>query len=443
MSAHRTAKNVRTAATVHSSRGTHSPAGTPEGRQVVSPDAGMVWRRWRWLLAVVAIIVVSALITMIGRAPVSTTPLAPDNPTFSGSMAAAEILRDQGVQVSYVKTSTDAIAVAEPGMTLLLIRTDLIRDERLTALAETGADLVLVEPSPSALRILAPGVSSSTWVSETTLEPNCSDPDANAAGPIVTGGSTYTGGPNVTVCYSDESGHREETRYIDDADHSNETDNPTETDHSNETGSPAETGGLWAITTVNGQRIDIIGSGSPMTNDDLAEAGNAALVLRTLGRNPQLIWLVPTWDGETAELRPDPAVMLPPWLYGMGLAALGVAAFAALWRGRRFGRLVVEPLPVRVKAVETTLGRARLYRRASAYPHAAAALRAGVATRCAQRLGLPASAGRTEIVAAIARTSTQSPATIDYLLYGPSPTTDAALLDLTARLDALEKEIRA
>ena len=35
-----------------------------------------------------------------------------------------------------------------------------------------------------------------------------------------------------------------------------------------------------------------------------------------------------------------------------------------LWRGRRLGRLVVEPLPVVVQAVESTESRGRLYRRA-------------------------------------------------------------------------------
>ena len=52
---------------------------------------------------------------------------------------------------------------------------------------------------------------------------------------------------------------------------------------------------------------------------------------------------------------------------------------APLWRGRRFGPLAVEPLPVVVRASEATRGRARLYRRARAYGRATAALRAASA----------------------------------------------------------------
>ncbi len=61
------------------------------------------------------------------------------------------------------------------------------------------------------------------------------------------------------------------------------------------------------------------------------------------------------------------ADFLPPG-FGTALYALGMTALvAALWRGRRFGPLAVEPLPVVVRASEATRGRARLYRRARAY----------------------------------------------------------------------------
>ena len=56
---------------------------------------------------------------------------------------------------------------------------------------------------------------------------------------------------------------------------------------------------------------------------------------------------------------------------------------AAFWRGRRLGPLVVENLPVVVRASETMEGRARLYQKSSARLHALDALRIGAIQRLA------------------------------------------------------------
>jgi len=117
-----------------------------------------------------------------------------------------------------------------------------------------------------------------------------------------------------------------------------------------------------------------------------------------------------------------------------------VVAFA-FWRGRRLGRVVVEPLPVIVRATETTRGRGRLYRRGRAHAHAAAALRAGTISRVAGRIGLPRTATGPEVVDALSRATGRPPEAIDSLLYGPPPTDDASLVALTQALDILESEV--
>ncbi len=114
---------------------------------------------------------------------------------------------------------------------------------------------------------------------------------------------------------------------------------------------------------------------------------------------------------------------------------------AALWRARRLGRVVTEPLPVVVRSAETTRGRGRLYRRSRSYGHAAASLRAGAATRTARRLGLPHSAGAPAVIDALARATGRTPEDVGALLYGPPPTGDAGLTDLARRLDELESEV--
>ena len=74
----------------------------------------------------------------------------------------------------------------------------------------------------------------------------------------------------------------------------------------------------------------------------------------------------------------------------------------ALWRARRLGRVVEEPLPVVVRAAETVEGRGRLYRAAGARDRAAEALRRGARDRLVPRLGLPAGADREALVGTVA-----------------------------------------
>jgi hypothetical protein len=105
------------------------------------------------------------------------------------------------------------------------------------------------------------------------------------------------------------------------------------------------------------------------------------------------------------------------------------------------GRVVAEPLPVTVRAAETSRGRGRLYRRARARGHAAAALRAGTARRCAVRLGLPRSATGPAVINALTESTGRSATEIGGLLYGPPPTTDDELGHLTRALEELESEV--
>ena len=88
-----------------------------------------------------------------------------------------------------------------------------------------------------------------------------------------------------------------------------------------------------------------------------------------------------------------------------------------------------------------TRGRGRLYRRSRSYGHAAAALRAGTATRAAARVGLPRTAGALAVIDALARATGRSSDEVAALLYGPPPTDDVGLAQLARRLDELESEV--
>ncbi|HWJ84068.1 MAG TPA: DUF4350 domain-containing protein, partial [Cellulomonas sp.] len=172
----------------------------------------------------------------------------------------------------------------------------------------------------------------------------------------------------------------------------------------------------------------------------------AALVLRLLGRHDHLVWYLPSLgDSSAAGDAPDPGIgdLVPPVVGVLALQLLLVVVVVGFWRGRRLGRVVTEPMPVVVHAAEATRGRGRLYRRARSYGHAAAALRAGAASRCARRLGLPASAPASQLIDAVALATGRPTHDVAALFYGPPPTDDPALARLARDLDDIESEVHS
>jgi len=244
----------------------------------------------------------------------------------------------------------------------------------------------------------------------------CNDPDAIIAGTVTASGSLVALADGVVVCFPAAGA----------------------------AGTDAAPG-AYAVVDQGERRVTVLADPTPLTNAALPDEGNAALVIRALGRHPHLVWYLPSANdlGIDAGAAGGPALtdLVPPVVPLLAAQALLVALAAAFWRGRRLGPVVTERLPVVVRAGETTRGRGRLYRRTRSYAHAAASLRAGTAARCAQRAGLPRSAGPTAVVDAVARSTGRAPADVDALLYGPAPDDDRSLARLAAELDHLESEV--
>ncbi len=120
--------------------------------------------------------------------------------------------------------------------------------------------------------------------------------------------------------------------------------------------------------------------------------------------------------------RPDASTELQaPWTLPLTVLLLLVALAAAVWRWRRFGPLVIENLPVVVRAGETMEGRARLYERGSARLHALDALRIGTVTRLARLCSLPRTASVEEVVDAVAALTGRNRAEVAALLVDDEP----------------------
>jgi hypothetical protein len=187
----------------------------------------------------------------------------------------------------------------------------------------------------------------------------------------------------------------------------------------------------------------LLGSAVASTNDKLDEQGNAALGVILLGQHPRLVWLLPDAVPAAAPGEDRGVWSLLPRRTKLALLALiGAVALAALWRARRLGPIVEEPLPVVVRSAEAVEGRARLYRVAAARGQAGESLRAGLRERLRPSLGLPADSRPEQLVDAAAARTSRAPGEVAGLLYGPAPADDAALVRLADDLDALDREVR-
>ncbi|MBQ3359526.1 MAG: hypothetical protein IJG47_11590, partial [Microbacterium sp.] len=204
-----------------------------------------------------------------------------------------------------------------------------------------------------------------------------------------------------------------------------------------------EEGAAVLIDDSDGRRTSIVDGSRLFSNAYLAENGNAALALALLGQTDRVVWYVPSLgDSDLEATSPDTlGTLTPPWVTPAIILLMLSGAAAALWRGRRFGPLVAETLPVTVRASETMHGRARLTAKAADAPHAALAIRDGAQRRLARRLGLTARATSDEVADAASDRLRIPRGTLQALLAGPLPTDDAALVELARRLADLEEAV--
>jgi hypothetical protein len=232
---------------------------------------------------------------------------------------------------------------------------------------------------------------------------------ATIAGAVRVQGMLYDPGGDTTGCYADEVG-----------------------------------ASVVVARRASGADTVVVGSRRAWSNDWLADEGNAALGIGLLGERPHLVWLLPQPPARGAADREQRSLtdLLPERLLWATLMLAVAVVFVALWRGRRLGPVVVEPLPVVVRAVETVEGRARLLRAARARESAATGLRDATAARLRDMLRLGADAPPSVIVEATARRTGRSGTDIESVVFGPPPVNDTALIRLAHDLDALEQSVR-
>lgn len=383
----------------------------PADEEILTPTVRRFFRRSLFWIAIATIIVIIAFVGMVfSRGTFANVdPLGPENPAPEGAKALVEVLRHEGVDVTIATTLRDAERSIDDRAATTLVVTDL--DDLLTeqqwrdatALADT---VVLIDPNFAALTEVAPDVFQAGSVDDAELEAGCRLDAAEAAGTITGEGTGFrTTGTTLAACF----GSGDDIYSLIQVDH-------------------------------DGATITLLGATEALSNGRIVENGNAALALALLGSQPNLTWYTPgieDYDGAPATL----ADFTPDWAIPVALTLLLTVIAAAVWRGRRFGPLIVENLPVTVRASETMHGRARLYQHSSARLHAIDSLRIGTIDRLARLLGLPSLATVEEIVTGVAAMTGRAQSDVRQLLVDAAPQKDRELVSLSDQLLTLEAEV--
>ncbi|HEY0890892.1 MAG TPA: DUF4350 domain-containing protein [Nocardioides sp.] len=358
-------------------------------------------RRTGLLVTGVALLAVILTALVAGRSE-STTPLDPANPGPDGARAVARVLAERGVEVRAAR-GADELEQTPAGAdtTIVVVGTEQLGPPTIDRmLAHAGAaELVLVEPGPALVSALGLPAETVRVKPEDALDAECGDPlvaGLEVEADVVT---TYAG----DGCF------------------------------------PAEGG---AVLSRPASGMVLWGAAAVLRNGDVLRADNAAVALRLLGARDHLVWYVPDLRDLDGEEGVGLASLLPRWI-GPGLLLLLLTVLALAWaRGRRLGPLATEPLPVVVRAAETTESLGRLYRRAGDRGHAADVLRAATLDRVARVLRLGSAPAPVVARAVAARTGRPAADVTTLLEPGHLPADDDALITLANDLAALEEEVR-
>ncbi|MDY0909029.1 DUF4350 domain-containing protein [Microbacterium sp. CFBP9034] len=379
---------------------------------VTAPPMSRRRRIGAWIAIGVALLVIGgigAAMTIAGE----WTPrdaLDPESAGPAGTRALVEILREHGVEVRVVRSHGDAAAALAGGTeTLVVADTPALSDDGLLALTDLAADVVLIDPRARTLDLLIPGAEPAGSAPAGLVDPDCALDAARRSGAIQPGTIFRpSGNSSLSSCY------------------------PVGDAHALLVGEH----GYGSVAAVDGTAL--------FTNEQLAEDGNASLGVNLMGQHPLVVWYQPGL-GDTDLTDTDPTIgeLTPPWVSPVIVLLLVAGVAAGIWRGRRFGPLVAERLPVTVRASETTEGRARLYAQSRDVLHAADQLRIGAIERIGRVLGLGPAASAPDVSdAAAARAGLDRSATRGVLI-DHIPADEADLVALSLQLRHLEDAVHA
>lgn len=334
--------------------------------------------------------------------------LDPESAGPDGTRAVVRVLEQRGVTVSIARDRAAAErALGRGDATLVLPDAPMLSDDALREVADRARHVVLIDPRTRSLDVLMNGSSLGGYAPDTAVDAAC-DVSVAANARTARVGSLFLPGDGVRACFGSD-------------------------------------GGYGLLTAAEGDRsVTAIDGPATLTNATLPLDGNAALALGVLGQSERLVWYVPSpADADPGTAPPTLADLTPPWVTPAIVLLLLSAVVAAVWRGRRFGPLVTERLPVTVRANETTEGRARLYTASGDAAHALDELRRATRARIGRLLGLAPRTSPGDTADAVAERLGADRARVRAILVDDRPSTDRDLVAAADRLRDLEASVRA
>lgn len=375
---------------------------------VEAPDRKTRIRSLVGWAVVVALVVGGAFlaIRVATTAPSWHDALDPEGVGDTGSMALAEILRRQGVEVEVHRSRIDAAAAVDDDATLVMANPVTLTDDGVEELISSAERVVFLSAGTHLLSLLDMGDNAAGAGS--AVSARCDVAEFAQVG-MIRPDRMFAPADGVQGCFRDSEGD----------------------------------GAAVLIDDSDGVRRTVVDGARLFSNARLAEDGNAALGLALLGQTSKVVWYVPSYEDTDIEAESPETLgtLTPDWLTPAILLLLMTGLAAGLWRGRRFGPLVAESLPVTVRASETMHGRARLTARAGDAAHAAEALRDGSRRRLAKRLGLAVTATADEIADAAADRLRTPRGSLQNLLAGDLPRDDTSLILYARQLAELEASV--
>ncbi len=379
-------------------------------------------RRWSiWTAAVLVLMVVATFVA--GLSGSSERPLDPNNPSANGMQALAEVLRDQGVEVTVVRGVENVAQGSAAGATVLISGTAFLSQDSgadLRAYTRDAESVVILSPEDNLPEVLDIDAESDPTSTATAMTPECDSAFWDAQDRVTRGDTLIDVDASIarddaTTCLPPSPGY-------------------------NAGGSRS---GYWVelAPTSSQPRTVIAGIASALTNEYITEQANAATGLRLLGSTDQLIWIIPSISDAGDQPPTSLTDVLPQSVVPATVLVL-VALFAlTMVRGRRLGKVTTEPLPVVIQAIETTTSRGRLYQEARDRRRALASLQLASRRRLASRLGLVVSSRPEEIVQAVAHATGRHTHEVHRLLVDPTVDDDATLVQIARDVRSLEDGI--
>lgn len=391
-------------------RGTRS-AGPGRSLKSLGRSAGL------WLVLVAVLLMASAAITLTSAERDETRSGHYDSFAADGTHAYAKLLEDHGAKLKKTDNFDTAVkAAAKPGTTVVVFNPDDISvdsRQKMTAAAQKGGHVILSAPYDMG------GWGNTIHPTEEfaapddfaeSREPACDYPAAKKAGRVTAPFSHYysTHKGAVKCYYRPDMG-------------------------------PQASGLVQA--PVGKGTMTVMGNSSWIANDQIALHGNASLAMGLVADADSVVLFWPNPDDFIDSDIQETQDFVPQWVY-FAVLWIGVLTLVALlWRGRRFGPLAAEHLPVTVPAKETVTGHAGLLQRAGARSEALRPIQQASIIALARKLSVPASAPVEDVCRAVAAKLGESPQRIEHLLLHAEPTSDAELVSLAQAISELERRL--